>query len=92
MLSAYGVLSVGYGDNSLFKHIFGDGWGRGVYGFLVALSLSLWAVLTNHIHPSFFVGYLAVGFTLENACKKLPQILGDLIIGCGFGLLALIVH
>ena len=91
MLSAGGALSLGYGDNSPIRHIFGNGWGRGVWGLLVALTLSLSLLLTGHLAWYWFALYLAMGFILENALKNIYQLTGDLIIGIGFGSLVLFI-
>lgn len=92
MICSIGFLCVGYGDNSFFRKVFQDGWGRGVWGLLVALSLSLSLFLTMHMSLLFFIIYLAINFTLENVLKKLPQSIGDPIIGCGFASILLIIH
>jgi hypothetical protein len=92
MLLACGILHLGYGDKSKFRHIFGDAWGRGVWGLLVALALSLWAVLTGHLALPWFIAYLIVGFFLEPLFKNLPQIFGDLIIGAGLASFVFFIH
>lgn len=92
MISAMATLSLGYGDDAVLSHVFGHSWGRSVYGLLVAMSLSLPLLLTHHIGVVFFALYLAQGFTLENALKNLNQIIGDIIIGCGFGSLVFFVR
>jgi hypothetical protein len=84
-------LSLGYGINSPLRHIFGNGWGRGVWGILVGLALSLSLLLTGHLAWYFFLGYLTLSFTLENALKNLPQSLGDPIIGCGFATIVFLI-
>ena len=91
-LSSMAALSIGYGDNAIFSHIFGHSWGRSVYGLLVAICLSLPLFLTHHLVIWFFVPYLIVNFTLENALKNVNQIVGDLIIGAGFGAIVFLIH
>lgn len=91
MLSSIGIYCLGYGEKSILRKVFGDGWGRGVWGLLAAICLSLPLFLTHHLLVCFFIGYLALNFTLENALKKLPQWLGDPIIGLGFGSIILII-
>jgi hypothetical protein len=91
-ITAYGCLCLGYGDNSPFRHIFGNGWGRGVWGFLVAFALSLAMFITGHLPWYLFLIYAGLGFTLENALKDIPQIVGDFIIGAGFGSIVLFIH
>lgn len=95
MLISIAVFDLGYGDKSFFRHCFGDGWGRGVWGLLGGLALSIWAICTGHFGcPSFitnawfvswppliwFVIYNASCFTLENVLKKLNQNIGDPLI------------
>ena len=92
MLASMGFLCLGYGDKSPLRHVFGDGWGRGVWGLLVALALSLGLFLTGHLAWYFFVPYLAINFTFENALKKIPQVIGDPIIGASFASVVLLVH
>lgn len=92
MLSSIGFLTLGYGVKSPLRHCFGDGWGRGIWGLLAALGFSLGLFLTHHISWFFFVPYLALNFTLENALKKVNQLIGDPIIGTGFGLIVFLVH
>ena len=92
MLSSMVILSLGYGDKSPLRHCFGDGWGRGVWGLLVALSLSLGLFLTHHLELGWFLAYLTAGFVLENALKKIPQCIGDPIIGAVFGTIILVIH
>lgn len=89
-LSVIGIFCLGYGDKSPLRHIFGDGWGRGVWGILAAICLSLPLLLTGNLSYVLFVPYLILNFTLENALKKLPQPLGDPIIGLGFSCIVLI--
>jgi len=91
MLSCIGVFCLGYGDNSLLRHIFGNGWGRGVWGLLAAICLSLSLFLTHHLSIWFFVPYLALNFTLENVLKNINQNIGDPIIGLGFSCILLFV-
>lgn len=83
-LSCIAIFCLGYGESSPLRHCFGNGWGRGVWGLLAAISLSLALVLTHHIAIWFFVLYLALNFTLENALKNVKQWIGDPIIGLGF--------
>ena len=86
------ALSMGYGDNSIFRHVFGNGWGRGVWGLLVGLCLSLGLFLSGHIYWYFLVPYLILSFTLENALKNINQIIGDLIIGAAFAVIVFMIH
>lgn len=92
MLSCIGIYCLGYGDKSPLRHIFGNGWGRGVWGLLAAICLSLALLLTHHIPILFFVLYLALNFTLENALKNMPQVIGDPIIGAGFSSIVILIH
>lgn len=85
------IFCLGYGIKSPLRHVFGDGWGRGVWGALAALGASLGLFLTGHIAWYLFGGYLILNFTFENALKKINQIVGDCIIGIGFGLIIFIV-
>ena len=87
-----GALVMGYGEKSVFRHVFGDGWGRGVWGLLVAISLCVPLVLTHHLSIWLALPYLALSFILENALKRVNQIIGDLIIGAAFGSIVLLVH
>ncbi len=91
-LSAMALFSLGYGDSSILRRIFNNGWGRSVYGLLGALALSLGLLCTGHIAWYYFIGYLALNFTLENALKNIPQKIGDPIIGLGFSLILILVN
>lgn len=91
MLISIGPLCLGYGEKSPLRHIFGNGWGRGVWGLLVASCLSLPLFLSTHLGWLPFVLYLSLGFTLENVLKNIPQLIGDLIIGFSFGSIVLFV-
>jgi hypothetical protein len=86
-----GLLTLGYGEKSPLRHIFGDGWGRGVWGLLVALGASVGLLLGHFLAWWLFIPYLVINFTLENALKKLPQDIGDPIIGLGFGSLLFLI-
>lgn len=90
-LASIGVFCLGYGEKSPMRHIFGNGWGRGAWGLLAAIALSVGLFLTGHIHWYFFVPYLALNFTLENALKNINQLIGDPIIGAGFASILFIV-
>jgi len=90
-LPTMATLTLGYGDKSPLRHIFGDGWGRGIWGLLAGLTLSLGLFLTGHLHLYWFLPYLGLNFTLENALKKIPQDIGDPIIGMGFGCIILLI-
>lgn len=106
MLSSIGIFVLGYGEKSDVHHIFGDGWGRSVWGVLAAICLSLALFLTHHLAlqigslilgwklwSCIFLGiYLALNFTLENALKKIPQSIGDPIIGFGFSCIIFLVR
>lgn len=92
MLSCMGCFSMGYGEFSPLRHIFGNGWGRGVWGILSAICLSLALFLTHHLEWYLFVPYLALNFTLENALKNVDQRIGDIIIGAGFASIVLLIH
>lgn len=91
-LLAIASLCLGYGDKSPLRHIFGNGWGRGVWGLLSAIGFSLSLFVTGHIFLLFFLSYLILNFTLENALKNIPQWLGDPIIGLGFSCIVFLVH
>lgn len=49
MLSCSGAFCLGYGEKSPLKHIFGNGFGRGIWGLLAAICLSLPLFLTHHL-------------------------------------------
>ncbi len=91
-LSCMGIFCLGYGEKSPLRHCFGNGWGRGVWGLLAALTLSFWGIYTGHLAWWFFVPYLALNFTLENALKDTNQSLGDPFIGAGFASIVLLIH
>lgn len=91
MVACMGCFTLGYGDNSKFGHIFGDGWGRGVWGLLGGIALSLGLFLSGHLNWIAFASYLGVNFILEDALKDLPQPIGDKIIGAGFSYIVLLV-
>lgn len=91
MLSTIGIFCLGYGEKSPLRHIFGNGWGRGVWGLLAAICLSIGLFLTGHIWVVWMALYLALNFILENALKDIPQVIGDPIIGLGFASIVMIV-
>lgn len=82
-LSVIGIFCLGYGEKSPLRHCFGDGWGRGIWGLLSAIAISLSLLLAGHICWWLWLPYLAINFTLENALKNIPQVIGDPIIGLG---------
>jgi hypothetical protein len=90
-LSAILFLSLGYGVNSKFRHIFGDCWGRGFWGLLVAIALSLGLFLTGHMAWYWFMAYLLIGFFFEPLFKNLQQVFGDIIIGAGFSSIVFLI-
>lgn len=92
MLACIGVFCLGYGDKSPLRHIFGNGWGRGIWGLLAAISLSLALFLMHHLSMWFFLPYLALNFTLENALKNIPEVIGDPIIGLGLSSIVMLIH
>lgn len=92
MLPVVAIYHLGYGEKSLFRHIFGDGWGRGVWGLLAGLCLSVGLLVTGHLDWYWFIPYLGLNFTLENALKNIPQKIGDPLIGCGFACIIFFVH
>lgn len=91
MLTTCGTFCLGYGEKSPLRHIFGNGWGRGIWGLLSALCLSTALFLTHHLALPLFLAYLAINFTLENALKNFPQFIGDPLIGMGFAAIILFI-
>jgi len=101
-LTAVAIFHLGYGSKSFFRHCFGDGWGRGVWGLLAGVALSTWALITNHlgvdlgfIHLSGWIVYalyLGLCFTLENVLKKIFEPIGDALDGIGFYVLIFLIH
>jgi hypothetical protein len=91
MLASMGFLCLGYGDKSPLRHIFGDNWGRGIWGLLVAISLSIGLFLTHSLQWFWFIGYLGLNFTLEPALKKIYQFIGDPIIGAGMASIVFLI-
>lgn len=105
MFSCAGIFCLGYGEKSPLRHCFGNGFGRGVWGLLAAICLSVPLFLTHHLGEPIgflhitpllcfveFVLYLALNFTLENALKNIPQCIGDPIMGAGFASIVLLIH
>ena len=92
MLSVVGIFVLGYGEKSPLRHCFGNGWGRGIWGLLAGLCLSLPLYLTGHLVWYWFLAYLTLNFTLENALKNIPQDIGDIIIGAGFCSIILLIR
>lgn len=92
MLSCMGAFCLGYGDKSPLRHALGNAWGRSFWGLLAATCLSLPLFLTHHLAVVFFVAYLALSFTLENALKNIGQLIGDCIIGAAFGSIVFLIH
>lgn len=106
MLSCIGAFCLGYGEKSPLKHVFGNGWGRGVWGLISASCLSAPLFLTQHL--GIQVGHLALAsapwtyillalysslnFILENALKDINQKLGDPLIGLGFASIVFLVQ
>lgn len=58
---------------------------------MAALCLSVGLLATGHLHWYFFLPYLAVNFTLENALKNVNQKIGDPVIGAGFSAIVWLV-
>ncbi len=92
MLSCIGIFCLGYGEKSPLRHCFGNGWGRGVWGLLGGLCLSLGLFLSGNLYWYLLLPYLALNFILENALKDIPQVIGDPIIGGGFACIVLLIH
>ena len=90
-LSSSVIFCLGYGDKSVLRRVFGNGWGRAIWGLLSGLAISLGLFLTGHVFWYFFLPYLILCFVLEDALKNLPQWIGDPIIGAGFGVIVFIV-
>lgn len=91
MLVSIGFLCMGYGDKSPLRHIFGDGWGRFVWGALVALGFSVPLCLKGFVNPFFVLPYVVLCATLENSLKNIQQVLGDLLIGIAIGSIIFLV-
>ena len=91
MLATMGIFCMGYGEDSPLRHIFGDAWGRGVWGLLAGITLSTGLFFSGHLHLYFYLPYLALNFTLEPALRKLPQDIGDPLIGAGFGSIVFLI-
>ncbi len=92
MLSCMGIFCLGYGEKSQLRLLFGNGFGRGIWGLLAAICLSLALVLTHHITVILWLAYLSLNFTLENALKNVNQKIGDPIIGAGLSSVILLIH
>ncbi len=92
VLPTMGLLSIGYGENSLFGKIFGVAWARFVWMLLCCVGFSLGALLTGHLVLFFFVSYILgagiIGITLRN----LNEIVGDIIFGAWFGSIVYLVR
>lgn len=91
-LAVIGIFCLGYGEKSPLRHIFGNGWGRGVWGILAGICLSLELFLTGHLALIWFLLYLVGCFTLENALKNIPETIGDPLIGLGFTWFLIVLH
>lgn len=91
-LSVIGIYCLGYGVKSPLRHSLGNGWGRGVWGLLAGLCISLPLFLTGNLYIFFLIPYLALNFTLENALKNIPETIGDPMIGLGFSCIILLIH
>lgn len=85
MLVACGTLSLGYGERSPLRRLFGDGLGRGIWSLFVGISLCAWAVPTGHLPLLIALLYCIACFIAEPLFKNLPQFIGDMLIGSVFG-------
>ena len=91
-LATIGIFCLGYGEDAPLTHIFGPSWGRGIWGLLGGITLSLGLFLTGHLAWYWFAAYFTAGFILENALKNVWQVAGDLIIGAAFGSIVFLIH
>lgn len=90
MLLAIPALTIGYGDKSPLRHIFGDAWARFVWMALVALGLALGLTVTHHIIIALAAAYILIAGALGITLRNWNEILGDFIFGCWFGVIALL--
>lgn len=91
-LSAILFLSMGYGEKSPIRKLFGDAWGRAVWCMLVGLSFSLPMLLTGHLAWYWFAVYNVICFLSGPLFKNLYQIAGDIIFGLIFSSIVLLVN
>jgi hypothetical protein len=91
-LASIGALCLGYGPNSPLEKDTTDSWARELWGCFVAFSFGLPLLLTGHLAGYWFLGYILVCGSAENALKKLWQVAGDFIVGCCFASIILLVH
>lgn len=90
-LSSILFLSMGYGEDSPIRKIFGDAWGRAVWCLLVGLSISLPMLLTGHLAWYWFAIYNATCFFSGPLLKNLYQVAGDFILGSCFSCIVVII-
>lgn len=90
-LAAIGMLCLGYGDKSPLRRIFGNSIGRGIWGLLCAIGISLGLFLSGHILWFFWVAYLILNFCGEAFLNKIPQWIGDPIFGIFLGSIVFLI-
>ena len=81
MLVSSPLLTIGYGEKSIFRHIFGDAWARFVYLSIVATVLSIWMIFILHTNILLILTYIGLCGTLGITLRKFNQWLGDPIFG-----------
>lgn len=90
-LVAIAALCLGYSDKSLLGGIFGNVIGRGLWGLLCAIGISLGLFVTGHISWFFWLPYLILNFCGEAFLNNLDQWIGDPIFGMALGSIVFII-
>ncbi len=92
ILPTMGLLSIGYGEKSILRRIFGDAWARFVWMLLCCVGFSLGPLIAGHIFLYLFIGYILGAGILGITLRKIDEIVGDLIFGAWFGLIVFLVR
>jgi hypothetical protein len=92
MIVSSPILTIGYGDKSILKHIFGDAWARFVYLSLSALFLSAWMIFALHTNILLILGYIGLCGTLGITLRKINDLIGDFLFGIALALIVFIVR
>lgn len=91
-LPTIGLLTIGYGEKSPLRHVFGDAWARFVWMALACLGFSLGPILTGHLLWWLVFPYAIGAGTLGITLRNIPEVVGDLLFGAWFGSILIFIH